>query len=277
MSTWALWAMRPAHERPAYLVLDFCERWRPGAETCPARARGTACPHSEADAACCSAGPVCDVHRSGARAANAPMGSIRPQDGQHRLDEHTAVTGRIGHRLQQADLPIPCGRCPGCPTSGSGWGQGQAGTRLGGILSALLRSIAGPPATRVTPAGRPAATAATLMASPAAGRARWPCRPATGAAQAIAVKARGAPRPGCRDRRHATGMHRPRIGVKKSCCRYCDREGARIPAMGAWPSGCGIPLQWRATSSWSVRRARITARLRRHADGTGNCEVVQPR
>jgi superfamily II DNA/RNA helicase len=36
--------------------------------------------------------------------------------------------------------------------------------------SALLRSIAGPPATRVTPAGQPAAAAATLMASPATGR-----------------------------------------------------------------------------------------------------------
>ena len=36
--------------------------------------------------------------------------------------------------------------------------------------SALLRSIAGPPATRVTPAGRPAAAAATLTASPGTGR-----------------------------------------------------------------------------------------------------------
>jgi superfamily II DNA/RNA helicase len=36
--------------------------------------------------------------------------------------------------------------------------------------SALLRSIAGPPATRVTPAGPPAAATATLTASPATGR-----------------------------------------------------------------------------------------------------------
>jgi hypothetical protein len=35
--------------------------------------------------------------------------------------------------------------------------------------SALLRSIAGPPAARVTPAGRPAG-AATLTASPGTGR-----------------------------------------------------------------------------------------------------------
>ena len=83
--------------------------------------------------------------------------------------------------------------------------------------SALLRSIAGPPATRVAPAERPAAAAATLTASPATGHGAVAMSSLEATGGAAGDSDQGPRRflarmPGGR---HATGMHRPRYGVKK--------------------------------------------------------------